>query len=205
MKDPWWYHKAQKNVFERLQKDWDPPAAPCVTPMTSFLKRRIEAVVQSQHPDHSYSNFIKVNKIQQWRLCTSYNLQLNDLNALMLKNKCQDGVNNFETGKKTVHDGVCVSYTMKKSMTKSDRLRTPKVHPVVLQYKGPQTCYEDTLPFIKKAFSQKLSHTSKVNRKTLSNSHKTFYIDMPQSRLRVGNLEPKKSQTQQKRKEIFKP
>lgn len=201
IKDIWCYHEAQKNVLERLKKEWEPPAVPCTTPMTAFLKKRMFVPISNVCPANSNPKQLKIHRIPQQRPCANYNLQLNDLHVIMPKNMYQYGVQKKNPGENTWHNTLCASYPVRNIWGKRDYLKTPKVHDVLLQYGGPEASIGE--PSIVKTFSQKINPTDEVKVKKFDNPQKTFYIQMPQSKLRIGNLDPKRYHMQQKKKEPF--
>ncbi|KAM4017572.1 uncharacterized protein ACNLHF_007192 [Anomaloglossus baeobatrachus] len=203
IKDFWCYHEAQKMALERLQKEWEPPAVPCATPMTTFLNKRIHLPLSNVYHPHVIHKHLKTEWIPQRRLCSKYNLQLNDLHVLMPRNLYQYGAQKANTGEKTWHNTLCASYPVRNIWGKKDYLKTPKVHDVLLKYGGPEVSMEEHSLFEKKTFSQKINPTCGVNAKKLDNFQTAFYIEMPQSKLRIGNLDPKRYQMRQKKKEPF--
>ncbi|XP_056382646.1 uncharacterized protein LOC130276792 [Hyla sarda] len=198
MKDIWCYSEAQKNVLERFQKEWEPPAVPCATPMTTFLKKRICEPISNVHPAHSNPKHLNSDEIPQRRLCASYNLQLNDLHVPTTRNIYQNGMQKIIPGGKTWHNELCASDPVRNILGKRDYLKTPKVHDILLKYGGPEASTVKPTLLTRKTLPEKIIPTYEVN---VKNTKNLFF--MPQNKLRVGNLHPKRYHMQQKKKVPF--
>ncbi|CAH2326135.1 Hypothetical predicted protein [Pelobates cultripes] len=201
-RNSWNYPEVQKNILPRFEKEWQPPTAPRSTPMTCFSKKKSAVKLPLLKEEPTNFKESKKNRVQEVRLCYRYNLQINDLNAL--RNKLHERVKVPLPKPKPTRNGF-VTYAV--HQVARTFAKTPKMHAVVLQYGGPEVSNVGVPFFIEKGlFKEKNPIHLNIGHNS-STVEKTFHIEMPQNRLRVGNLGPGKWQTELlklKKKDIFK-
>lgn len=182
----WDYYQVQQMVRRRLEREWEPPAAPCVTPIIGLLEKQ-NGSLSTYSEKSSISDVPKKSKgTQQLKLCYTHICQLPDMKlpetVSQTKIRFCPKWNKISgnSRKKT----MLVPFVGQMNLPESQGVSV-----IFLHYDGPEHCHR-RIPAVFQEASNLKEHTRiGINPNLIHVFGKsTFHIELPELTLKVGTL-----------------